>query len=86
MNNYATITLLGGNFNDKTHLDNQFSVKADVSQLTGLVPTGYLELTYTNSVDLTTDYYKKTDIDNFISKQSTYNWRCFNIIKSNNQW
>ena len=43
MNNYATITLLVDNFYDKTYSDNQFSLKADVSQLTGLVPTGYLD-------------------------------------------
>ena len=63
MNNYATITLLGDNFYDETFLDNQFSLKADVSQLTGLVTSDYLELKYTNSVGLTTDYYKKTDIE-----------------------
>ena len=41
MNNYATIALLDDNFYDQAHLDNQFSLKADVSQLTGLVPTDY---------------------------------------------
>ena len=50
MNSYASISLLGGNFYDKTYLDNQFSLKAGVSELTGLVTTGYLELKYTNSV------------------------------------
>ena len=33
---------------DKTYLDNKFSLKADVSQLTGSVKYDYLELTYTN--------------------------------------
>ena len=33
MNNYASIALLADNFYDKTYLDNQFSLKADVSQL-----------------------------------------------------
>ena len=28
MNNYASISLLGGNFYDKTYLDNQFSLKS----------------------------------------------------------
>ena len=50
MNNYATIALPGDNFYDKAYLDNQFSLKADVSQLTGLAPTDYLESRYTNSV------------------------------------
>ena len=50
MNNYATITLLDDNFYDKAYVDNQFSLKADVSQLTGLVTSDSLELKYTNSV------------------------------------
>ena len=41
MNNYATIALFDDNFYDKTYLDNQFSLKTDVSQLAGLVSTGY---------------------------------------------
>ena len=71
VNNYASISLLGCNFYDKKYLDNQFSLKADVSELTGLVTTDYLELKYTNSVDLTIDYYKKTDIDNMLLSYST---------------
>ena len=58
MTNYATITLLGDSVYDKTYLDNQVRLKADVSQLTGLVTSDYLDLRYTNSVDLTTGYYK----------------------------
>ena len=71
MNNHASISLLGGSFYDKTYLDNQFSLKADVSELTSLVTTDYLELKCTNSVDLTIGYYKKTDIDNMLLSYST---------------
>ena len=56
MNNYATITFLVDIFYGKAYLDNQFSLKADVSQLTELVTTGYLTTKYTNSVDLSADY------------------------------
>ena len=69
MKNYATITLLGDNFYDKAYLDNQFSLTADVSRLAGLVPTGYLELKYTNSVDLTTDYYNKIETGNLLANK-----------------
>ena len=79
MNNYATIIFLVGNFYDKTYLDNQFSLKADVSQLTGLVSTDCLDLKYTNSVDLTTDYYKKTDIDNMLLSYSTGSYVGYNL-------
>ena len=44
MSNYAAITFLVDNFYDKTYLGKQFSLKADVSQLTGLASTGYLDL------------------------------------------
>ena len=70
MNNYASITLLGDNFYD-AYLDNQFSLKADVSQLAGLVTSGCLELKYTNSVGLATDCFKKADIDNMLLSYST---------------
>ena len=66
MNKYTSITLLVDNFYDKTYLDNQFSLKSDVSQLTKLVTTGYLTARYTNSVKSLTNYYKKTDIDNML--------------------
>ena len=46
MNNHTAITLLDDSFYDETYVDNQFSLKADVSELTGLVSTGYLELIY----------------------------------------
>ena len=54
MNNYASISLLDGNFYGKTYLGNQFSLKADVSELTSLATTDYLTTKYTNSVDLST--------------------------------
>ena len=71
MKNYASITPLVNNFYDKTHLDNQFSLKTDVSQLTEFVTTDYLTTKYTNSVEISTGYYKKTDIDNILLSYST---------------
>ena len=71
MNNYASIKLLVDKFYDKAYLDNQFSSKADVSQLTEFVTTGYLTTKHTNSVELPTYYYKKTDIDNMLLSYST---------------
>ena len=79
MNNYASITLLDYNFCDATYLDNQFSLKADVSQLTGLVTSDYLEIRYTNSVDLTTYYYKKTAIDTMLLSYSTGSYVDYNL-------
>ena len=61
MNNCATITLLVANFYNEAYLDNQFSSQADVSELTSLVTTDYLTTKYTNSVDLSTGYYNKTE-------------------------
>ena len=55
----------------KIYLDNQFSVKADVSQLTELVTTGSLTTKYANSVDLSTDYSKKTETDNMLLSYNT---------------
>ena len=54
---------------DKTYLDNQFSLKADVSQLTESVTTDYLTTKYTNSVETST-YYKKADTDNMLLSYS----------------
>ena len=65
INNYATITLLGDNIYDKTYLDNDSSLEADVSQLTGFVTSDYLELKYTNRVDLSTDYGDKIETGYF---------------------
>ena len=70
-NNYASIALLDANFYDETYLNNQFSLKADVSELTSIATADYLEFKYTNSVDLTIDYYKKTDTDNMLLSYST---------------
>ena len=70
MNNYASITLLVDNSYDEAYLDNQFSLKADVSQLTEFVTTGYLTSKYTNSVEVS-GYYKKTDVDNVFLSYST---------------
>ena len=63
----------------KTHLDNQFSLKAGVSELTSPGTPGYLELKYTNSVDLTIDHYKKTDIDNMLLYYSTGSYVDYNL-------
>ena len=78
MNNCASISLLDGNFYDKTYLDNQVSLK-DVSELTGLVTTGYLDLQGTNCVDLTTGCYKKTDIDHMLLSYSTGSYVDYNL-------
>ena len=79
MNNYASITLLVDNFYDETYLDNQFSVKAGVSQLTELVTTDYLTTEYTNSVDLSTDYYDKTETDNMLLSYTTGSYVDYNF-------
>ena len=79
MNNYASITLIDDNFYDKACLDNQFSLKADVSQLTCLETSGYLELKYTNGVDLTTGYHKKTDIGTMLLSYSTGSYVDYNL-------
>ena len=79
MNNYAGITLFVDNLDDKTYLDNQFSSKADVSQLPGFVATGYLTPKYTNSVEISTDYYKKADIDNMLLSYSTGSYVDYNF-------
>ena len=52
MNTYASITPLVDIFYDEAHLDNQFSLKADVSQLTEFVTTDYLTTNYNNSVEV----------------------------------
>ena len=50
MSNYASITLLIGNSYDQVYLDNQFSLKADVSQLAEFVTTDYLSSKCIDSV------------------------------------
>ena len=71
LNDYATISLLDLNFYDKPYLDNQFSLKADVSSLTYLVDFAYLGDNYTNTIDLSTDYYNKTETDNLLTDYTT---------------
>ena len=79
MNNYASITLLVDNPHDKTYLDNQFSLKTDVSQLTALVATDYLSTKYTSSAYLPTDYYNKTETDNMLLPYSTGSYVGYNL-------
>ena len=69
MNNYASVTFIVGNFYDKTYLDNQSSSKADLSELTDLVTTDYLTTKYTNSVDLTSVSYNKTETCNMLNQK-----------------
>ena len=45
--NYPSLSFIAGNCYDRTYLDNQFSLNADVSQLTEFVATGYLHTNYT---------------------------------------
>ena len=79
MNNYASITLLVDNFYDKAYSDNQFILKAGVSQLTELVNTDYLTTKYTNSVDLSTDYYNKTETGNMSLSYSICSYVDYNF-------
>ena len=58
-------------FYDKPYLDNQFSLKADVSELTELVTTDYLTTKYSKSVDLSTYYGNKTETGNMLLSYST---------------
>ena len=69
--NCPSLSFIAGNFCDKAYLDNQSSSKADVSQLTELVTTDYLTTEYINSVDLSTDYYNKTETGNMLLSYST---------------
>ena len=69
--NYTSLSFTADNFYDKAYLDNQFSLKADASQLTQFVTTDYLTTTYIKSVDLSTDHYNKTETDNMLLSYST---------------
>ena len=40
-----------------------------MSHLTSLVSTDYLKLNYTNSVDVSTDYYDKAETDNLLANK-----------------
>ena len=79
MDNYASITLLVGNFYGGTYLDNQFSLKTDVSQLTELVTTGYLTMEYINSVDLSTYCYNEAETANMLLSYSTGSYVGYNF-------
>ena len=79
MNNCGSMTFLVDNFYDKTYLDNQFSLKADVPQLTELVTTDYLTTKCINIVDLSTYYYKKTETDNMLLYYSTGSYVDYNV-------
>ena len=68
MNNYASLTLIGDVFYDKPYLDNEFSLKADASTT---VTTDYLHLKCTNTVDLTSVYYNKTETGTMLLSYST---------------
>ena len=76
MNNYASLTLIGDNFYDELYLDNQFSLKADASNT---VTTNYLITNYTNTVDLTSVYYNKTETDNMLLSYSTGSYVDYNV-------
>ena len=80
MNNYASISFIVDNCYGETYLDNQIILKAYVSQLTELVTTDYLTTKYTNSVELWTDYYKKTDIDTMFLSYSTGSYVGYNFL------
>ena len=69
--NYTRLSFIAGTFYDKPCVYNKFSLKADVSQSTEFVTTDYLNTNYTNSVEISTYYYKNTDIDNMVLSYST---------------
>ena len=71
MNNYASITFINDNFYDKTYLDTKFSLKADLTSLSYLVDFVHLGDNYTNTNDLTTGYYDKTQTDNLLTYYTT---------------
>ena len=77
--NYSSLPSIADNFHDKAYLDNQFSWKADVSQLTAFVTIDYLNTNYYNSVETSTDYYKKTDIENMSLSYSTGSYVGYNF-------
>ena len=64
---------------DNAYLDNQFSLKAGVSQLAEFVTTDYLNTNYNKSVEIPTDYCKKTGIDNMLLSYSTGSYVDYNF-------
>ena len=77
--NYASLSFTACNSYDTAYLDNQFSLKADVSQLTEFVTTDYLNTNYTNSVEISTVCYKGTDIDNMLLSYSAGSYVGYNF-------
>ena len=69
MNNYASVTFIVDNLYDKAYLDNQFSWKAELQELTNLVTTEYLTTKYTISVDVTSVFYNKTETGNVLNQK-----------------
>uniref|UniRef100_UPI004049C80D tail fiber domain-containing protein n=1 Tax=Flavobacterium sp. TaxID=239 RepID=UPI004049C80D len=67
LTDYATMTLIDV-FYDKPYLDNQFSLKADVSTT---ITTDYLTTNYTDTVALTSGCYNKTETDTILLSYST---------------
>ena len=76
MNNYASLTLICDIFYDKLYVDNQFSLKADASNS---VTTNYLTTNYTNTVDLPSVYYNKTETGNMLLSYSTGSYVGYNL-------
>ena len=68
---YASITFIIGNFQDKTYLDSQFSLKTDLTSLAFLVDFAYLGDNYINTDNLTTLHYNKTQTDNLLTCYTT---------------
>ena len=77
--NCPSLSFTADNSYGKACLDNQFSLNAGVSQLTEFVTTDYLNSNYINSVEISTDYYKKTDIDNMLLSCSTGSYVDYNF-------
>ena len=77
--NYSSLSFIADNFYDKSYLDNQCSLKADVSQLIEFVTTDNLNTNYNNSVEISINYDKKTDIDNFILSYRTGSYVDYNF-------
>ena len=76
MNNYASLTLIGDNFYDELYLGNQFRLKADASNT---VTTNYLSTNYTNTVDLISVFYNKTETGNMLLSYSTGSYVGYNF-------
>ena len=71
MNNYASILFINDNFYDKTYLDTKSSLTTYLTSLSYLVDFVHLGDNYTNTHDLTTGYYDKTQTDNLLINYTT---------------